>query len=133
MDDIRYSEFLFLQAVANRKVDLFISCDGGGQAKSIGIRDGLGSLGTGYRGVGDETCALIVGQGHERALEIAEKIRKTVGAMQCTHNGKALPKVTASIGVATAPSLPRTMEVKTVAQDRPRQAKRDGKNRVVAA
>ncbi len=285
MDDIRYSEFLFLQAVANRKIDLFISCDGGVQAKSIGIkhgmysemaaslledfyiqftdssiqlfvarlrgelfgdhktpahfhdyewsnprstihsiltqsslrqiaityrglrrieelrdllkadriledfgvllsiryfrrdfqdaiqrdasvpvsvlyadmddfgkinkqygqdagdvvmksyleafRDGLGSFGAGYRGVGDETCALIVGQDHQRVLEIAEKIRKTVEAMQCTHNGKALPKVTASIGVATTPSLPRTMEVETVAQDRQRQAKREGKNRVV--
>lgn len=95
------------------------------------VRDGLGALGTGYRGVGDETCALIVGQGHERALEIAEKIRKKVETMKCTHNGKALPKVTASIGVATTPSLPRTMDVETVAQDKQRQAKREGKNRVV--
>jgi diguanylate cyclase (GGDEF)-like protein len=97
------------------------------------VRDGLGSLGTGYRGVGDETCALIVGQDHQRVLEIAEKIRKTVETMQRAYKGTPLPKVTTSIGVATTPSLPRVMDVETVAQDRQRQAKREGKNRVVCA
>jgi len=96
------------------------------------LRDCLGPLGTAYRGSGDETCALILGQGHERAVEIAEKIRKSVEELQCSYQGTPLPRVTSSIGVATTPPLVRTMDIDTAAQDRQRQAKERGKNRVIA-
>lgn len=96
------------------------------------VRDTLGSFGTGYRGRGDEVIAIIVGQGHERAVEIAEKIRSAVEAIKCEFRGKSLPSVTASIGVATTPPESRSMGLQSVAEERNRQAKELGRNRVVA-
>jgi diguanylate cyclase (GGDEF)-like protein len=97
------------------------------------VRDCLGSFGEGYRGVGDETCALILGQGHARAVEIAETIRKRVGELKCSHNGTTLPKVTASIGVATTPPENRSLDVETCSQSRQSKAKEQGKDQVVAS
>jgi diguanylate cyclase (GGDEF)-like protein len=96
------------------------------------VRDGIGLLGEGYRGVGDETVALVIGQGHPRAVELAETIRKKIEAMRCTYKGKSLPSLTASIGVATAPPESRNMDIETLAENRQAQAKTEGKNRVVA-
>jgi diguanylate cyclase (GGDEF)-like protein len=96
------------------------------------VRDTLGSFGTGYRGRGDEVIAIIAGQGHERAVEIAEKIRSVVEAMKCDFQGKRLPNVTASIGVATTPPESRSMELQSAAEARNRQAKESGRNRVVS-
>lgn len=96
------------------------------------VRDSLGSFGTGYRGKGDEVVGLAIGQGHKRAVEIAETIRKRVEAMQCEYKGKLLRKVTASIGVATTPPESRSLDIEMVAENRNRQAKERGKNRVVA-
>jgi diguanylate cyclase (GGDEF)-like protein len=56
------------------------------------VRDCLGQFGTAYRGRGDETVCLMPGLGHQRAVEIAEAIRKGVAALQCEHNGKPLSK-----------------------------------------
>jgi diguanylate cyclase (GGDEF)-like protein len=96
------------------------------------VRDCLGSVGTGYRGRGDEVVALIVGQDHKRATEIAEKIRVTVENLRCKFNDTILPTVTASIGVATTPPESRGKDMETIADDRQNRAKREGKNRVVA-
>lgn len=96
------------------------------------VRDGLGSFGTGYRGRGDEVVAIIAGQGHERAVEIAEKIRSAIEALKCEFRGQSLPSVTASIGVATTPPESRSMELQSVAEARNRQAKESGRNRVVS-
>jgi diguanylate cyclase (GGDEF)-like protein len=96
------------------------------------VHNCLGSFGEGYRGVGDETCALIFGQGHARAVEIAETIRKQVGELQCNYQGTPLPKVTASIGVATTPPENRSLDIETCSQSRQLQAKQQGKNRVIA-
>jgi diguanylate cyclase (GGDEF)-like protein len=96
------------------------------------IRDCVGHFGNAYRGLGDETVALIVGQGHDRAVEIAEAIKKSVGSLRCTYKDKKLPTVTASMGVASAPPEARAMELETVAEERKRKAKRRGKNRVIA-
>lgn len=67
------------------------------------IRDRVGDLGRSYRGLGDETLTLIVAQERDAVLGIAEAIRTGVEALRCSYKGKELPKVTASIGVATAP------------------------------
>ena len=95
------------------------------------VHDCISILGESYRGVGDETCALILGQGHQKAVELAETIRKRVGELQCNYKDILLPKVTASIGVASTPPGDRSLDVETCAQSRQRKAKELGKNRVV--
>jgi diguanylate cyclase (GGDEF)-like protein len=96
------------------------------------VRDCLGLFGTAYRGVGDEVAALVIGQGHQRAVELAEAIRKGIESLHCKYKDSTLPKVTVSIGVATTPPEDRKSEVETLAESRKRQAKEKGKNRVVA-
>lgn len=97
------------------------------------VRDCLGDFGAGYRGVGDEVIGLIVGQEHEKAIKLAEQIRLGVESLRLEHNGKKLPQVTSSIGVATTPPADRTVDIETLAESRQDQAKSSGKNRVVAA
>jgi diguanylate cyclase (GGDEF)-like protein len=97
------------------------------------VRDCLGSVGNGYRGRGDEVVALIVGQEHKRATEFAEKIRTCIEILQCKLNDAILPKVTASIGVATTPPESRGKDMETLADNRQNRAKKEGKNRVVAS
>jgi diguanylate cyclase (GGDEF)-like protein len=91
----------------------------------------MGLFGKGYRGVGDEVAVLIKGQGHERAVEFAEKIRAGVEALACKYEGHVLPPVTASISVATTPPEDRKMELETLAEDRKRKAKETGRNKVI--
>jgi diguanylate cyclase (GGDEF)-like protein len=96
------------------------------------IRDCVGQYGNAYRALGDEIVALIIGQGHESAVGLANVIKNKVGALRCNHKGKELPVVTASIGVASTPPEDRAMEIVAVAEERKRKAKSKGKNRVVA-
>lgn len=96
------------------------------------VRDGLGLFGTGYRGVGDEVLALVVGQGNNRAVALAEDIRKRIAELKCEHKGARLHPVTASIGVASTPPESPTMEIETLATARSERAKVEGKNRVIS-
>jgi diguanylate cyclase (GGDEF)-like protein len=96
------------------------------------VRESVGMFGTGYRGVGDEVAVLIRGQGHERACDFSEQIRKGVESMKCKYEGCELPRVTASIGLASSPPEDRNMELETLAEERKRKAKDAGRNRVVA-
>lgn len=96
------------------------------------VRDAVGVLGDAYRGSGDEVVAIVLGQGHDRAVEIAETIRRRISALVCEYNGHALPNVTASIGVATTPPEERNRDVYLVADRRQGLAKQRGKNMVVA-
>jgi PleD family two-component response regulator len=52
--------------------------------------------------------------------------------LQCKFNETTLPKVTASIGVATSPPESRGKDMETLADDRQNRAKKDGKNRVIS-
>ncbi len=97
------------------------------------VLDVVGQFGTAYRGRGDETACLIIGLGHQRAAQIAETIRKKIAGLSCDHNGKKLPKVTASIGVASTPPETRSAGVETVADDRNSKAKKAGKNCIVSS
>lgn len=97
------------------------------------VRDGLGQFGTGYRGVGDETVGLIVGQDAARAQQICEDIRKRVEVLKCEHKGQKLPPVSASIGLATTPPADRSMELESLADQRQQKAKQSGKNKVVSS
>jgi diguanylate cyclase (GGDEF)-like protein len=92
------------------------------------VRDQIGLLGTAYRGVGDEVAVLIKGQGHDRAVELAERIRNSVKTLQCTYDDHVLPGVTASIGVASSPPEERTMALENAAEDRKRKAKNEGRD-----
>ena len=96
------------------------------------VRDEIGFFGRGYRGVGDEVAVIIRGQGHDRAVEFAEKIRKGVKGLKCEYDGKELPPVSASLGVASTPPEDRKMELEAVAENRKRKAKEGGRDKVVA-
>jgi diguanylate cyclase (GGDEF)-like protein len=96
------------------------------------VRDVLGDLGNGYRSLGDETVSLIVGQTHQRALELAEAIRSRVKTMRCEYNGKKLPGVSVSIGVATTPPEVRTADIIDIAEERKRKAKKAGRDCVIS-
>jgi diguanylate cyclase (GGDEF)-like protein len=96
------------------------------------VRDGLGDFGSAYRSLGDETIALIVGQDHKRAVELAEGIRSKVNTMQCRYKEKDLPSVSVSMGVATTPPEGRTADVIDIAEERKRKAKDAGRNCVVS-
>ena len=97
------------------------------------VRDSIGDFGIGYRGVGDETVGLVIGQGHEKAMEIADKIKHRVANLQCQYKEKPLPSVTVSIGVATTPPESRSLDVETLAESRKRAAKVKGRNRIVGS
>jgi diguanylate cyclase (GGDEF)-like protein len=97
------------------------------------VRDGVGGMGSSYRGRGDEVVVLMLGQEHKRAAAIAEKIRRCIEALQCSFKEKSLPKVTASIGMATTPPDARGRDLESLADDRQRRAKQAGKNCVIAA
>jgi diguanylate cyclase (GGDEF)-like protein len=96
------------------------------------VRDRLGIFGTAYRGLGDEVVALIVGQDHQRAVELAESIRQGVEGMVCDYKGERLPAVTSSIGVATTPPEPRSIDLQNIADGRQQIAKNGSKNCVIA-
>jgi diguanylate cyclase (GGDEF)-like protein len=97
------------------------------------VRDSIGDFGVGYRGVGDETVGLIIGQGHEKAIKIAETIKQRVTALQCKYKEKPLPSVTVSIGVASTPPESRSLDVETLAESRKRAAKENGRNCIVGS
>jgi diguanylate cyclase (GGDEF)-like protein len=96
------------------------------------VRDCIAQFGSAYRGRGDEVAALVVGQEHKFAVEIASRIKNAIAAMECSYNGNVLPKVTASIGVASSPPEQRSMEIEMIAEERKRKAKEKGRNRVVS-
>jgi PleD family two-component response regulator len=64
-------------------------------------------------------------------MDIADKIKRCVAALQCQYKDKPLPPVTVSVGVATTPPESRSMDIETLAESRKRKAKENGKNRVV--
>jgi len=97
------------------------------------VRDSVGSLGSAYRGRGDEVAVLMIGLEHQQMVKLAEKVRISIQDCQCKFNEIYLPKVTASIGVATSPPEKRTADIETIADSRQNRAKKDGKNRIVAA
>ena len=76
---------------------------------------------------------IIVGQGHQRAVELAEAVRRGVESLSLEYKSIALPKVTASIGVATTPPAEREMEIKSLAESRKRQGKEKGRNRIISS
>jgi diguanylate cyclase (GGDEF)-like protein len=97
------------------------------------VRDVVGNVGSAYRGVGDETTTIILGQRRDRVEEIADMLRERVAALSCEWRGQSLPRVSASIGVATSPPEDRNRDLLNVADQRQKQAKERGKNRVVCA
>jgi diguanylate cyclase (GGDEF)-like protein len=96
------------------------------------VRDSIGTLGTAYRGTGDEVVVILAGQGHGRAVEVAERIRSAVSALRCRHQDRDLPRVTASIGVASTPPEHRSRDLVNIAEARNRSMKAQGKDRIGA-
>jgi PleD family two-component response regulator len=60
-------------------------------------------------------------------------IRKGVESLRCEYKGTILPKVTASLGVATTPPEDRKMELQNLVEARKQKAKDNGRNQIVAS
>ncbi|MDQ3700009.1 MAG: GGDEF domain-containing protein, partial [Chloroflexota bacterium] len=84
---------------------------------------------------GEEFVVLLVGQDQNAALRVAERVRSELEASRHEVPAPEQPiGVTISIGVATAPEFGHTAETLLRASDLAvYQAKREGRNRVVAA
>jgi diguanylate cyclase (GGDEF)-like protein/PAS domain S-box-containing protein len=80
---------------------------------------------------GEEFAVLLMGIGHEGAIERAEKWRSTLAEMTIQADGTAL-KLTASFGVATFPGQAASLvELMKVADTRMYRAKALGRDRVI--
>ena len=76
---------------------------------------------------------LLLGMGHDAAVERAESWRSTLAEMTILADGTAL-KLTASFGVATSPEQAGTLaELMKVADTRMYRAKSLGRDRVIGA
>ena len=83
---------------------------------------------------GEEFTLILPEAGSDAAFQRADAIRAAVEAMQVTHLGAALGKVTVSIGVATYPEHGATPDgLMRLADDALYRAKRAGRNRVEVA
>lgn len=104
------------------------------QAVVSEMKGGLRSYdGTGRFG-GEEFLLVLVGADADTALEIAERIRQRVATTTISYQGRTIP-MTLSMGVANRRiGGEDTLERLTAAADEALyQAKRSGRNRVVAA
>ena len=95
------------------------------------VQAAVAPWGNSYRGRGDETVSIIVGYGQDQVSGIANDICHRVRSLQIEYKGKLLPKVTASVGLATSPPAARSRELLTLADGAQMEAKRQGKDRVV--
>ena len=81
---------------------------------------------------GEEFVVLLKNPGPEIALEVGERVRRSVGALDLSEIG--VPGVSVSVGVAVADSPDRPLtEVVVEADEALYRAKRAGRDRVVAA
>ena len=89
--------------------------------------DVLGRIG------GEEFVLLMVGQGQDEAVEAAERVRRLIAEMPVVAEGNELP-VTVSGGLALYPVDGATWDgLFAIADERLYEAKRSGRNRIVAA
>ncbi len=87
-----------------------------------------------FRYGGEEFLLLLPETDLDGALAVAEKARSTIEALPLTYNGRVLPGVTVSLGVATAPQHGKTVADLLEAVDAALyQAKQGGRNLVVPA
>jgi diguanylate cyclase (GGDEF)-like protein len=89
--------------------------------------------GCAFRYGGEEFLLLLPGFGPEQAWERAETIRARIQALQVSNNGAELGMITASIGIATAPSNTAPDRLVLAADAALLRAKSEGRDRVVAA
>ncbi|MCK8784053.1 GGDEF domain-containing protein [Roseomonas sp. NAR14] len=92
----------------------------------------LHGIGLALRYGGEEFAVLLPGSGTEAALEVAERLRLAVRALDRPHAGAAAGVVTISLGLATAPARGGATPAGLVnAADRALyRAKREGRDRV---
>lgn len=99
------------------------------------VRDVIGDHGDAYRIGGDEVCVALAQTPRAKAEALAENIRVGI-EREFQQNERLREKsiaVTASIGVATFASAVAPDVAKNFADERLYEAKRGGKNRVIAA
>ncbi|WP_213780785.1 sensor domain-containing diguanylate cyclase [Caballeronia sp. dw_276] len=86
-----------------------------------------------FRYGGEEFVVLMIGRDAQGAIDRAEKIRAVIAALVVEYDGHRLRNVTASIGVASAPSQCSRTALVQVADAALLRAKRKGRNMVETA
>lgn len=87
-----------------------------------------------YRYGGEEFLLLLPETGNEGELTVAEKVRRAVETQRFRHDGKALPVITVSVGVACLPDKGTSLSEALAAADAALyRAKQRGRNCVVSA
>jgi diguanylate cyclase (GGDEF)-like protein len=86
-----------------------------------------------FRYGGEEFLLLMPGLDGEQAALRAEEIRLKIRSLQVTHGGQELGRITASIGISTAPDHCRFSELVQTADAALLRAKEAGRDRVVGA
>ncbi|HYH02396.1 MAG TPA: diguanylate cyclase [Bacillota bacterium] len=85
-----------------------------------------------FRVGGEELAVLLSNCGSKKAMEVAERIRKTIASYQFFSSENKPYKITVSIGVATYPdSVPDPDKMIALADNALYEAKRTGRNRAV--
>ncbi len=82
---------------------------------------------------GEEFTVILPGTAVEHAVRVADKIRKAVAATALSHEGKALPGVTVSIGIAGLIAGDTPLSLKQAADEALYQAKQQGRDRSCVA
>jgi diguanylate cyclase (GGDEF)-like protein len=86
-----------------------------------------------FRYGGEEFLVLMMGLEAEEAFDRAEDIRARIGRLNVHHNGRDLGPVTASVGIATAPSQCHPDKLVQTADAALLRAKKGGRNAVESA
>jgi diguanylate cyclase (GGDEF)-like protein len=86
-----------------------------------------------FRYGGEEFLLLMPGFSAEDAAARAEDIRQRIAALRVHHDGRELGQITASLGVATAPTHCQSTRLVQAADAALLRAKRDGRDRVAIA
>ena len=86
-----------------------------------------------FRYGGEEFLLLMPGLEVEQAEQRAEELRAQIAALRLRHEGRDLGPITASLGVATAPTLCDPNRLVQCADAALLRAKQSGRNRVAAA
>lgn len=97
------------------------------------LRDAVQDGGLAFRYGGEEFLLVLPAVGTAGAVELAEQVRRRIGALQLVYDGRALGPVTASIGIANTPEHIEGGRLVRAADAALLKAKQNGRDQVIVA